>query len=120
MREGCKSSGASEARGSGAEKFQPGSAGAWETTKPTGRAHVAMTEVEGVVAGLHKLEEETAFGKYVKAAQAGMGRVLARGLREKGGAGGAGWAERPGGLAGRWADWVKCEGKILFRIKFDF
>jgi hypothetical protein len=72
------------------EKFQPGSAGVGETTKPTGGTRVAVTEGEGVVAGLRKLEEETAFGKYVKAAQVGMGRACARGLREKGGIGGAG------------------------------
>jgi hypothetical protein len=64
MREGCKSSGASEVRGSGgAEKFRPGSAGAGETMKPTGGARVAVTEGEGVVAGLRKLEEETTFSK---------------------------------------------------------
>jgi hypothetical protein len=69
MREGYKSSGASEARGSGgAEKFRPGSAGAGETTKPTGGALVAVTEGEGVITGLHKLEEEMTFGKYAKAA----------------------------------------------------
>jgi hypothetical protein len=50
------------------EKFRPGSAGLGETTKPTDGARVAVTEGEGVVAGLRKLEEETAFGKYVKAA----------------------------------------------------
>jgi hypothetical protein len=83
MREGCKSSGASEAWGSGAEKFRPGSAGAGGTTKPTGGACVAVTEGEGVITGLRKLEEETAFGKYAKAAQTGMGRARARGLREK-------------------------------------
>jgi hypothetical protein len=84
MREGCKSSGASEARGiGGTEKFRPGSAGTGETTKPTGEARVAVTEGEGVIAGLRKLEEETAFGKYAKAAQAGMGRARACGLREK-------------------------------------
>jgi hypothetical protein len=44
-----------------------------ETTKPTGRARVAVTEGEGVVAVLRKLEEETVFGKYANAAQAGMG-----------------------------------------------
>jgi hypothetical protein len=33
---------------------------------------------EGVVAGLRKLKEEAAFGKYAKAAQAGMGRAHAR------------------------------------------
>jgi hypothetical protein len=34
---------------------------------------VAVTEEEGVVAGLRKLKEEVAFGKYAKATQAGMG-----------------------------------------------
>jgi hypothetical protein len=107
------------ARGSGgAKKFRPGLVGAGDTMKPTGGAHVAVTEGDGVVAGLHKLEEETTFVKYAKAAQAGMGRAHARGLREK--RGGAGWAERPDGPAGRWADWAESEGKILFRIKFDF
>jgi hypothetical protein len=81
---------------------------------------VAVTEGEGVVAGLRKLKEETVFGKYVKAAQAGMSRAHAHGLREKRGGGGAGWAERPDGPASRWADWAKSEGKILFRIKFNF
>jgi hypothetical protein len=38
---------------------------------------------------------------------------------QKGG-GGGGQAERPDGPAGRWADWAESEGKILFRIKFDF
>jgi hypothetical protein len=86
MREGCKSSGASEAWGSGgAEKFRMGSAGAGETTKPTGGAHVVVTEGEGVVVGLRKLEEETAFGKYAKAAQAGMGRTHVWPVEEKGG-----------------------------------
>jgi hypothetical protein len=108
MSEGCKSSGASEVRGSGgAEKFRPGSAGAGETMKPTGGAHVVVTEGEGVVAGLRKLEETT-FSKYAKAAQAVMGRAHARGLqKKKGEAGGAGWAERPDGPAGRWADWAE-------------
>jgi hypothetical protein len=55
------------------EKFRLGSAGAGKTTKPTGRARVAVTEGEGVIAGLRKLEEETAFGKFANAAQAGMG-----------------------------------------------
>jgi hypothetical protein len=64
-------------------------------------ARLVVTEGEGVVAGLRKLEEETAFGKYANVAQVGMGRW-------------AGWAERPGGPAGRWADWAECEGKILF------
>jgi hypothetical protein len=68
-----------------------GSAGAGETMKPTDRAHVAVTEGEGVITGLRKLEEETAFGRYEKAAQAGMGRVHVRPAEEKG---------RPVGLAG--------------------
>jgi hypothetical protein len=87
--------------------------------KLIGGAHVAVTEGEGVVAGLRKLKEETTFGKYAKAAQAGMGRARARPTGERGG-GGPGWAERPDGPAGRWADWAESEGKILFRIKFDF
>jgi hypothetical protein len=76
-------------------------------TKPTGRARVAVTEGEGVVAGLCKLKEETTFGKYAKAAQAGMGRARAHGLREKrGGRWGwlvweAGWAGWPLGRLGR-------------------
>jgi hypothetical protein len=88
--------------------------------KPIGGARVVVTEGEGVIDGLRKLKEETAFGKYAKAAQTGMGRAHARGLLEKRGASGAGWAERPDGPAGRWADWAECEGKILFRLKFDF
>jgi hypothetical protein len=61
-------------------------------TKPIGGAHVAVTEGECVVAGLRILEEETAFGKYAKAAQAGMGRACVRGLREKRGGGAVGLA----------------------------
>jgi hypothetical protein len=67
----------------GAAKFQLGLAGTGETMKPTGGACVAVTEGEGVVAGLRKLEEETAFAKYSKAGQTGMGRARVRGLREK-------------------------------------
>jgi hypothetical protein len=78
---------------------------------------LAVTEGEGVIAGLRKLEEETAFGKYSKAAQAGMGGVHAHGLREKGGVVGLAGLR---GRMGRWADWAESEGKILFRIKFDF
>jgi hypothetical protein len=68
------------------EKFRPGSAGTGETTKPTGGGRV-VTEGEGVVAGLRKLEEEMAFGKYAKAVQAGMGRARVRSLRKKRGGG---------------------------------
>jgi hypothetical protein len=49
-----------------------------ETTKLIGGARVVVTEGEGVIVGLRKLEEETTFGKYVKAAHAGMGRERAR------------------------------------------
>jgi hypothetical protein len=82
-------------RGSGEVCF--GLADAGETTKLTGGAHVAVTGEEGVVAGLRKLEEETTFGKYVKAAQAGMGRARARGSLWCGagqhGRGWPGWAK---------------------------
>jgi hypothetical protein len=53
MRESCKSSGASKARGSGAGerrrggKFRPGSIDTGETTKLTSGAHVAVTEGGG-------------------------------------------------------------------------
>jgi hypothetical protein len=66
----------------------------------TGGARLAVTEGEGVVAGLRKLEEEMTFGKYVNAVQAGMGRARARGLWEKGGGRWAGWVERSVGPAG--------------------
>jgi hypothetical protein len=74
-----------------------GSADTGEMTKLTGRAHVAVTEEEGVVAGLRKLEEKGSFGKYAKAMQAGMRRACARGGLWCGagqhGRGWAGWAE---------------------------
>jgi hypothetical protein len=76
-----------------------------------GPTRLAVTAGGSVVAGLRKLEEETAFSKYAKATQAGMGRARARGLREKGRAGGAGRAERPDGPAGRWADWAESKEK---------
>jgi hypothetical protein len=60
--------------------------------KPIGRARVAVTKGEGVIAGLRKLEEVTIYGKYAKAAQTGMGRASTRGLQEKKGG--------PVGLAG--------------------
>jgi hypothetical protein len=44
-----------------------GLADAGETTKLTGGSRVVVTDEEGVVAGLRKLEEETGFGKYAKA-----------------------------------------------------
>jgi hypothetical protein len=51
-------------------------------------ARLAVTEGEGVVAELRKLEEETSFGKYANAAQAGMGRARAACGRKGEGAGG--------------------------------
>jgi hypothetical protein len=58
---------------------------------------------KGVAARLRKLEEEAASVNYTKAAQAGRGRARVRGLREEGGAGESGWAERPDGPTSRWA-----------------
>jgi hypothetical protein len=46
-------------RGAGEACFRSADVG--ETTKLTGGARVAVTEEEGVVAGLRKLKEETAF-----------------------------------------------------------
>jgi hypothetical protein len=86
----------------------------------TGGARLAVIEGEGVVAGLRKREEKTSFGQYANATQAGMGRARAWPTREKEKGPVAGWAEGPGWPAGCWADWAECEGKILFRIKFDF
>jgi hypothetical protein len=67
-----------------------GSAGARWEMELTGGARLAVTEGEDVVAGLCKCEEETYFGQYANAAQAGMGRARARDLREKRGRAG-GW-----------------------------
>jgi hypothetical protein len=78
---------------------------------------MAVTEGEGVVAGLRKLEEETSFGKYANAVQAGMGRARARRAGEKGMGSVAGWTERSGGPRGRLG---RMRRKILFRIKFNF
>jgi hypothetical protein len=68
----------------------PGSAGARWEMELTGGARLVVTEGEDVLARLHKREEETYFGQYANAAQAGMGRARACGLREKRGRGG-GW-----------------------------
>jgi hypothetical protein len=64
---------------------------------------VAVTEGEGVAAGLRKLKEEAASGNYAKAARAGMGRAHMHGPREEGGAGEGGRAKRPDGPTGCWA-----------------
>ncbi len=60
--------------------------------KPTSGAHVVVTAEEGVVAGLRKLEEETPFGKYAKAAQAEWAERVHGGLRGEAGRHGRGWA----------------------------
>jgi hypothetical protein len=49
-----------------------------------GGARLAVTEGEDVIAGLRKREEETYFGQYANAAQAGMGQAHARPAGEKG------------------------------------
>jgi hypothetical protein len=51
----------------------------------TGGARLAVIEGEGIIAGLRKLEEEMAFGKYAKVTQAGKGRARAWPAGEKGG-----------------------------------
>jgi hypothetical protein len=77
----------------GAGDLRPGSAGVGKGVNLTGGARLAVTEGEGVVAGLRKLEVEIAFGNYARAAQAGMGRVRALGgLRCRAGQHGRGWA----------------------------
>jgi hypothetical protein len=78
MRESCKSSGASKARGSGAGEVAARGNSDW------GRWHRGADGADkwgprggdrgkGIAAGLHKLEEEAASGNYTKATQAGMG-----------------------------------------------
>jgi hypothetical protein len=89
IRESCKSSGASKARGSGA-----GEAAA-RGNSDRGRRRGGDDGAEkwglcggdrgkGIAAGLHKLKEEAASGNYAKAALAGMGRALVRDPREGG------------------------------------
>jgi hypothetical protein len=80
-------------RGAGEISAEVGGTG--ETTKLISGARVAVTEGEGVAAGLRKLEEEAASGNYAKATQAGMGRARVRGPREEGAPG------RVAGLRGR-------------------
>jgi hypothetical protein len=72
----------------GAGEISAGFSGAGETMKLTSGARMAVTEEEGVAAGLRKLKEEAASGNYAKAAQARMGRALVRGPREEGRRGG--------------------------------
>jgi hypothetical protein len=56
----------------------------------TGGPHVAVTEGEGVIAGLRNVKKETYFGQYATATQAGMGRAV-----------GPSWAGEVGGLGVR-------------------
>ncbi len=70
--------------------------------KPTSGARVVVTEGEGIVAGLRKLEEETPFGKYAKAAQAGWAERARDDLRAK-------WPDRTS-----FAKWTSREnGQVL-------
>jgi hypothetical protein len=61
----------------------PASAGVRWKIDLTGGPHLAMTEGEGVVAGLRNVKKETYFGYYATAAQAGMGRARAWPAGEK-------------------------------------
>jgi hypothetical protein len=54
-------------------KAWPESAGTRWKMELTGGARLAVIEGEGVVVGLRKHGEETSFGQYANAAQAGMG-----------------------------------------------
>jgi hypothetical protein len=97
MRESCKSSGASMARGSGAgEAVARGNSDrGWRHGGDDGAdkwGPRGSDRGKGVAAGLRKLEEEAASGNYAKAAQAGMGRVHVCGPREERGC----WGEWPG------------------------
>jgi hypothetical protein len=87
MREICKSSAASKARGSGTGEAAARGNSDW------GRWHRGDDGADkwgprggdrgkDVAAGLRKLEEEAASGNYAKAAQARMGRARVRGPRE--------------------------------------
>jgi hypothetical protein len=108
MRESCKSSGASKARGSGAgEAATRGNSDRGWRRGGDDRADKwgprGSDRGKGVAAGLHKLEEEAASGNYAKAAQAEMGQAHVRGPWG-GGTRESGWAERPDGPTGRWAE----------------
>jgi hypothetical protein len=88
MRESCKSSGASKARGSGAgEAATQGNSDRGQRRGGDDRANKwglrGGDRGKGVAAGLRKLEEEAASGNYTKAAQAGMGRARVRSPREE-------------------------------------
>jgi hypothetical protein len=126
MREGCKSSGVSEAWSSGAGEWRRG-----EILTGVGR-RMGDDEPDrqgprGGDRGRRRHRRATQTRRrdgFWQIRQRRAGRdgpsARARPAGEKGGVGGAGWAERLDGPAGRWADWAESEGKILFRIKFDF
>jgi hypothetical protein len=122
MRESCKSSGASKARGSGTgEVVARGNPDrGWRCGGDDGADKWGPhggDRGKGVAAGLRKLEEEAASGNYAKAKQAGMGRARVRGPREEGAPGRvAGLKGRTGRLAAG-PFWAESEEKILFRIK---
>jgi hypothetical protein len=80
MRESCKSSGASKARGSGAG--EAATRGNSDRVRRRGGDDGADKwgprggdRGKGVATGLRKLEEEATSGNYAKAAQVGMGRA---------------------------------------------
>jgi hypothetical protein len=89
MRESCKSSGASKARGSGAgEAAARGNSDRGQRHGGDDRADKwgprGSDRGKGIAAGLRKLEEEAASGNYAKVTQVGMGRARMRGPREGG------------------------------------
>jgi hypothetical protein len=61
MREGCKSSGASEAQGSGARDFRPGSASAGKGVNLTGGARLTERRGRGGRLGRHDPKGKTYF-----------------------------------------------------------
>jgi hypothetical protein len=80
---------------------------------------LAVIEGEGVVADCANSKKRRLLANTPRPRRPGWAEHARVACGREGG-GGAGWAERPDGPAGRWADWAKSEGKILFRIKFDF
>jgi hypothetical protein len=71
---------------------------------------LAVTEGEGVVAGLRKRERRRILANTPLLRRPRWAKRV-RGLRERRPV--AGWAERPGGPTGRWADWAESEGKFF-------
>jgi hypothetical protein len=117
MRESCKSSGASKARGSGAgDAAARGNSDRGQRRGGDERADkwgpCGGDRGKGVAAELRKLEEEAASGNYAKAAQAGMGRARMRGPREGAPGRVAGLRGRTGRLA-TGPFWAKSEEKFF-------